>query len=81
MGLLSEHLDWRNIHSDSKKIDPRFGDVSAAEIFNKLVKAIRSEWKTKKIQAKVNAMKKRQTIGLTNISSMSIHSSMMAARG
>ena len=57
MGLLSERLEWRHISNDSKKTDPRFGDVTAAEIFNTLVQAIRSEWKIKNLQAKVNARK------------------------
>lgn len=58
MGLLSERLDWRDIWIDPPKNDLRFSGASAAEIFNTLVNAIRSEWKTNNIQAKVNARKK-----------------------
>jgi len=36
IGLLSEPLDWKNIHYDRQKTDPRFGGVSAAELFNAL---------------------------------------------
>ena len=57
MGLLSEPLDWKNIHYDRQKTDPRFGGVSAAELFNALVQKIRSEWKSNNLQAKVNAQK------------------------
>ena len=58
MGLLSERLKWNNIYVDPKITYPRFDGASAAEIFNTLVKNIRSEWKKKNIQAKVNARKK-----------------------
>lgn len=52
MGLLGNRLEWKNIFYDPKKIDPRFGEVSAAEIFNTLVQAIRNEWKIKATQVK-----------------------------
>jgi len=54
MGLLNKHLNWNNIFHDPKKIDDRFGGVTAAEIFNGLVKKIRNEWKEKGLQAKVS---------------------------
>ena len=58
MGLLSKRLDWKNIWVvDSKKTYPCFGGVSAAEIFNKLVQAIRNDWNINDRQAKVNARK------------------------
>jgi hypothetical protein len=59
MGLLREHLDWKNIWvDDPDKTYPCFGDVSAVEIFNRLVQAIRRECDINNLQAKVNARKK-----------------------
>jgi hypothetical protein len=59
MGLLSECRDRRYIWViDPETTYPCFGGVSAPEIFNTLVKNIRSEWKIKNLQAKVNARKK-----------------------
>ena len=55
LGLLSVELDWRNEYLDADKIDLRFGGKPAALLFNDLVGAIRNTWKTKNIQAKVNA--------------------------
>ena len=46
MGLLSEGLDWGNNLADPHKVDPQFGGISRAELFNTLVKAIRNDWKT-----------------------------------
>ncbi len=57
MVLSSEQLEWGNHYSDPKKTFPHMGGISAAEIVNALVKAIRDEWKQKNIQAKVNARK------------------------
>ena len=58
MGLLSERLDWKNIWVvDPETIHPCFGGVSAPEIFNALVQAIRREWKINNLQTKVNARK------------------------
>ena len=58
MGLQSEGLDWGHFLAGSKKIYPQFGGVSGAELFNTLVKAIRSDWKLKNRQAKDNARKR-----------------------
>ncbi len=56
MGLLSEPIKWsKNIYVNPKIIYPRLNGASAAEIFNTLVKNIRSEWKINKFQSKVNA--------------------------
>jgi len=64
MGLLSgsECLAWININFDPQKIEPRFGGVPAAELFNMLVTAIRNDWKINNLQAKVNARKKEARI-------------------
>lgn len=58
IGLLKISLEWKNIWSDPKKNDARFGGISAADIFNNLVQKIRDEWKIKNLQTKVNARKK-----------------------
>jgi Inovirus Gp2 len=58
MGLLNGGLDWRDFWViDPDKTNPYLGGVSAAEIFNNLVQAIRNEWKVNKLQAKVNTRK------------------------
>lgn len=58
MGLLNERLDWKSIWVfDPQTTHPCFGGVSAVEIFNNLVHAIRNEWKVNKLQAKVNTRK------------------------
>jgi hypothetical protein len=58
MGLQNGTLDWKNIYRDPQKTNPRLGGRTSAELFNGLVTNIRSEWKLKKIQAKVNDRKK-----------------------
>ena len=62
IGLLHESLNWIKFSFDPQKnylkIDPRFGEVQAAEIFNTLVKEIRSDWRINKTQIKVNERRK-----------------------
>jgi hypothetical protein len=58
MGLQNETLDWKNALHDLQKTNPRLGGRTSAELFNALVTNIRSEWKLKKIQVKVNDRKK-----------------------
>jgi hypothetical protein len=58
MGLQNETLDWKDVYPDPQKTNPRLGGRTSAELFNALVIKIRSEWKLKNIQAKVNERKK-----------------------
>ena len=57
MGLLGERLEWRYISTTSKKNCPCWRGVPAAELFNRLVHNIQTEWKLKNLQAKVNTRK------------------------
>jgi len=55
LSIVNADLEWRNIYTDSKKIDNLRGGVPAAELFNALVQSIRNEWKTNNIQIRINA--------------------------
>jgi hypothetical protein len=59
MGLQNETLDWKNALHDLQKTNPRLGGRTSAELFNALVTNIRSEWKLKKIQVKVDERKEK----------------------
>ena len=53
MGLLDKRLDWKNIWLSPSIAYPEFGGVTAADLFNRLVKDIKSRYKSEGVKSRI----------------------------